>query len=159
MNKKLEDFKTVLKKGMIENFQRDGFITPIVFFFQNQPQIGMIPHQWLNTVEGKHEFAEYIRAKCTEPNVLACGMIIEATGAKVDADTDAAKRLLNGEIKVSDLKQAQDIIALIFSTPEQEDLIAYYVDYDTKTVGGEFNADDLKAGGGMFNDFFKWNKN
>ena len=161
MNAKLDSFKTFLVNGMLDNFTWDGFLTPMLFFFQDDtPMMAMIPNRMLSTPEGKIELATYIKAKCAEPNVLAAGMIIEAHGAKIDADSEEIKSVFNGKTKVSELKQALDIIILIFSTPEKEEMFSYVVDCKNKLIIGEFgNSDEFNAGNGLFNDFFKWNKN
>ena len=159
MNAKLESFKISLVNGMIENFTKDGFLTPMLFFFQDVPMMAMIPSGMLSTPEDKMELAAYIKAKCAEPNVLAAGMIIEAHGAKLDVNNEETKSVFDGKTKVSELKQAIDIIIMIFSTPEKEEMFSYAVDCKTKTILGKFNEDFNIAGNGLFNDFFKWNKN
>jgi len=157
---KLNEFKEILIKGMVENFKRDGYLTPLLFFYKNgEPIGGEIPSELLASPEGKNFLAGIIRTVCREPNVLAAGIIMEANGAKIDNDTEMAKLVKNGNVRVSELKESQDIIVLLFSTPEKEELIAYTVNLENKTVGELFGGEELKGMGGIFSNFFTWNKN
>jgi hypothetical protein len=156
---KLNEFKESLHQTMIENFKRDGFLAPILFFFKdNNPIIGMIPPELLNTDEGKERLASIIKGVCGKPNVLAAGLIMEANAAKIDSNSELAKLITNGDISISELKEKQDIIVLFFGTPESEEIIAYTVDCKNKIVGKPFGkgATNLR---GKFSGFFSWNKN
>ena len=158
-NKKLNDFKETMKNGMIENFKIHGFLTPVMFFLINgQPVISTIPGELLEDYEGKTILSNMIKRICKDPNVIAGGIIIEANAAKVDADSELSKLLLNGDLRVSELKEKQDIIMMVFSTPEKEEMIAYHVDCKNKTVG-EPLASNYDSFGGTFSEFFNWNKN
>jgi hypothetical protein len=160
MEHKLEQFKKSLHNAMLENFKKDGYLAPMLFFFQdNQPLMAIIPKEMLSSVEGKHKLSDFIRNKCLEPNVLATGIIIEAHSAKMDVDKEEAEKVFNGEMRVSQMKNAQDIILLSFSTPEKEEMFAYYVDYKTKTIGECLADGDMGGTQGIFSDFYKWNKN
>jgi len=160
MNTKLNDFKEVMHKGMIENFTKDGFLTPILFFFQDdKPVIGIISYELLSTAHGKKQLAAYIKNKCCEPNVTAGGIIMEAYGAKIFKDNIEAEKIMKGEINISEMNNAKDIIIMIFSTPEKEETFTYVVDCETKTVKENFSPEETEMGNGIFNDFFKWRKN
>ena len=157
---KLNEFKETLIEGMVENFKRDGFLTPLLFFYKDgEPIIGEIPFELLESPDGKNLLAGIIRTICQEPNVLAAGIIMEANGAKIENDTEMAKLVKNGNVKISELKESQDIIVLMFSTPEDEALIAYTVDCKNKTVNELFGGEEMKKIGGIFSNFFTWNKN
>lgn len=158
-NKKLNDFKEMLKTAMIENFKLHGFLTPIMFFLRGQEHIiSIIPNELLEDYEGKLLVSNTIKRICEEPNVIAGGIIIEANAAKVNADSEMAKLLLNGNIRVSELKEKQDIIMMVFSTPEKEEMIAYNVDCKNKTIG-ELLICDYDSYGGTFSEFFDCNRN
>jgi len=158
-NKALIDFRECLREGMIENFEKDGCLVPIFFFYKDGiPVIGEIPGELLDSPEGKNMLAGVIRNVCQQPNVLAAGLIIEASGAKMDDDSDLAKLVKNGDVRISELKESQDIIIMVFSTPETEEFIAYCVDTDKKTVGEKF-AEQTDKFNGIFSNFFTWNKN
>ena len=65
---------------------------------------------------------------------------------------------LYGEIDMSDIEDKHDIIIMLFSSPEEEEFIAYYVDDATKTVGDKFCEDGTNFEG-LFSHLFAWNKN
>jgi (p)ppGpp synthase/HD superfamily hydrolase len=157
-NKKIDSFKEIMKKGMIENFKSDGFLTPIMFFMKdNQAVVSEIPKQFLKDSEGKNKLADIIKNVCKQPNVIAGGIIIEAYAKSVKKNDEMSKLLLNGSVRVSELKEKEDIIMMIFSTPVNEETIAYYVDCKNKTIG-----EPLPSSGsadGIFSSFFDWNKN
>jgi len=155
----LNDFKESLRKSMIMNFEKDGFLAPVLFFLQNNtPCFALIPRELLASNEKKEILADIIKKKCFEPNVFAAGIIMEANAAKIDIDSSLAKLVDNGDIRVSELKEKVDIIVLIFSTPEGEEIITYVVDCEKKVVGEPFSEGygQLK---GKFSGFFSWNKN
>jgi hypothetical protein len=157
-NKKIEEFKKIMKNGMIENFKSHGCLTPVMFFMRgNEAMISQIPKEFLKDSEGKELLANLIRNICKQPDVIAGGIIIEAYAKVVDKNDEMSKLLLNGDIRVSELKEKDDIILMVFSTPEKEETIAYYVNCKNKTIGKS-----LPSGssiGGTFSEFFDWNKN
>ncbi len=160
MKSNLKDFREVMHQGMITNFEHDGYLTPILFFFKDgQPIIGMIPPEMLNDYNGKEMLASIIKKTCQEPNVFAAGIIMEAYGAKVEENSPNKDKIISGEIRVSELDEKQDIIVMLFSTPENEELIVYEVDCDNKKVGNLFNDEEMKQFSGLFTNFFSWNKN
>lgn len=160
-NTRLNDLKEVLRLGMIENFKQCGYLAPIFFFYENgEPVITMIPNELLENSGGKQILAALIRKICKKPTVLAAGIIIEANAAKLDNDdSELTKKVMNGELKVSELEQSQDIILMIFSTPSKEEMISYVVDCEAKTVGESLSEGELDGIGGTFSHFFNWNIN
>jgi hypothetical protein len=160
IKKKLCEFKESMRNAMIKNFERDGFLAPVVFFYKgNSPMIGQIPFELLENSGGKDVLAGIIRLTCQEPDVFAAGIIMEANGAKVDVGTENAEKLLSGEMSVADYKNKQDLIVMVFSTPEDEEMFAYEVDCENKTVGELFSGEALRHFTGTFANFFCWNKN
>ena len=156
---KLDEFKEVLHQGMVRNFKNDGYLTPVVFFFINeQPMISQIPHELLNTPDGKIILANSIRLKCTDPNTKAAGMIIEAYGAKIDNNSQEPTDILEGKKRVSELDNKQDIIIMIFSTPDGEEMISYIVNPNTKTIMEKFIGENADEIAGTFSSFFDWKK-
>ena len=157
-NKKIDEFKEVMKNGMIMNFQASGFLTPVMFFLRgNEAVVSEIPSKYFKDYEGKTKLADIIKKICKQPDVIAGGIIIEAYGKAVKQNDEMSKLLLNGDMRVSECKEKDDIIMMVFSTPEKEEAIAYYVDCENKTIGKEFPSDG--SFGGTFSNFFDWNKN
>ena len=157
-NKKIDEFKEIMRTGMIKNFQSSGFLAPVMFFMRgDEAVISEIPKEFLKNSEGKASLANLIKSICKQPNVIAGGIIIEAYAKSVKKNDEMAKLLLNGEIRVSECKEKDDIIMMVFSTPVEEEAIAYYVDCENKTVGEKLPSDG--SYGGTFSNFFDWNKN
>jgi len=160
MENLVEYFKDTLHKGMINNFEKDGYLVPVLFFIKDdQPVLVKIENEMLSTPEGKHDLSNMIRTICVTPNVRAAGIIIEAYGAKMDKDDGLSNFVVDGTIKVSELSNKEDIIILIFSTPEGDDMISYAVDVKNKKVGKRFSEGDANSTGGIFSNFFKWRQN
>jgi len=159
-SEKLNTFKESMRKSMIMAFERDGYLTPLMFFYKgNFPMIGQIPFELLENPDGKDILAGIIRNVCQEPDVFAAGIIMEANGAKVDVDTENAEKLISGELSIADYENKQDLIVMVFSTPEDEEMFAYEVNCENKTVGELFSGEALKHFSGTFSNFFCWNKN
>ena len=157
-NRKIDEFKEIMRTGMIKNFQSSGFLTPIMFFLRgNEGVVSQIPKELLENSEGKTKLADLIKSICKQPDVIAGGIIIEAYAKSVNQNNEMSKLLLNGDMRVSECKEKDDIIMMVFSTPEKEEAIAYYVDCENKTIGKEFPSDG--SFGGTFSNFFDWNKN
>ena len=134
----------------------------IMFFYKNgQPIITEIPDTFLINSTGKVALANIITKICGEPDTLMAGIIIEAYGAKIsiDEDSEEAKAVLSGEKKVHDIEGRQDIIVMISSTPEGEEIISYVVDPEAKAVGEEFTGEGADQLAGTFTHFFNWKKN
>jgi hypothetical protein len=153
-------FKQALIESMIHNFENDGCITPVLFFYmKDNPIIMQISEESLSTKEGKEKIVNSIKYFCSENPVLATGIIIEADCAKILANSETTELINNGNIKVSELKEKQDIIMLIFSTPEKEEVIAYYVNYGDKKVLDSLSLNNNLSTSGMFSKLFDWNLN
>lgn len=160
MENTIEMFKEVLHQGMINNFKNDGYLTPIIFFLKDgRPIITEIPDDYLNSDYGKELLGYLIKKICQQPNVLAAGLIIEAYGAKLDDKDENKNKILSGEIKVSELEDKQNIIFMLFSTPQSEEIIAYTVNNENKTIGNRFADGEANGFSGTFSNFFKWNQN
>lgn len=155
----VDDFKEVMRNGMIENFKNDGRLLPVAFFYaDNQPHISEIPNDMLKNSAGKLALSMNIKALCGNPAVTAAGIIIEAYGAKINADSKDAKNVLDGIVRVSELDEKQDIIIMIFSTPEKDETFSYLVDSKNKTVGEEFVTGDSDPMKSIFGNFFEMRK-
>jgi hypothetical protein len=159
MNYKIEQFKEHMHQSMLMNFKKSGFLVPVIFFlFCERPIIEKIPKNLLSNPKGKDHLANAIKHMCENPRVTAAGIIIEANGAKIKEDNKLFNSILDGNIKVSELKEKQDIIVMIFSTPEGEEMISYIIDSSNKTIVEPFN-DNKGSYEGRFSNFFSWNKN
>jgi len=160
METNLDEIRDTMCGAMITNFEKDGYLAPIVFFHKGDDiLISEIPNELLSTQQGKSMIADTIKMVCSSPETTAVGMIIEAYGAKFDKKDDSnAKDIMSGKKRVSDLEEKQDIIIMIFSTPEKEELISYVVDPETKKVGEKFSSDECDKMAGTFSGFFSWKK-
>jgi hypothetical protein len=156
----IQDFKNVLHQGMIHNFKNNGFLAPVLFFMDNhkQPHFELIPPQFLSTPEGKEQLGITIKKICTSLNIICAGMIIEAHAKKLDKnkDKELGDKLQRGDIRVSELQEKEEVIIMIFSTPNSEESIGYYVDPKTKTIKEKMESDGKT--GGLFSRFFDWRK-
>lgn len=162
MKKNIETLKAVMIKGMIDNFTNDGCLTPVLFWVENnQPAITQIPNKYLSNIEGKTILGEIIRKKCGDENVTAAGIIFEAYGVKMypDKDAETVKKIMNGDLKVSDMNEKEDIIVLVFSTPDSHEIISYNVDCENNKVLDKYVGDNKNDMAGIFNSFFNWGKN
>jgi len=161
MESKVNIFKEAMKDAMIDNFKTCGYLVPVVFFYTGEkPIIVQLPPDFMGDRTNKIALTETIRDYCIKNNCLAAGLITEAYGAKVDSNSETAKKLTSGEMRTSECDEKQDIIIMLFSTPERDELISYVVDLDKKSVGVEFSTPDMQSTMmGILGDFFKWNKN
>ena len=158
----IEEFKNSMIEKMKQIFTQYGYLTPVMFFLiDGMTVMENIPSDCMASKEGKAKLAQVIRTICTQPNVLAGGIITEAYLAKVTPDSESAKKALSGKMDVSEMPERVDAIIMIFSTPEKEEMIPYEVDCKNKIV--KDMDEDLKKGVGMgsgiFSGFFNWTKN
>jgi hypothetical protein len=158
MNKKIEWFKKMSHDSMLLNYKKDGYLAPVFITYTNeQILITQIPRELL-LPEKKIQLAETIKAVCKNPTILAAVLILEAYGAQVDPKSEIINQIMKGEIDMSEIEEKKDIIIMIFSSPQEEEFIAYYVDDKTKTIGERF-CEDGNHFDGMFSHLFSWNKN
>jgi len=131
----------------------------VVHFTENTPIISQIPSEFLENADSKKILADMVKNMCQEPTTLAAGIIIEANGMMINYESEMIDAILSGEVKLSELKESEDIIMMLFSTPEEEEMIAYKVDVDNKKVGDIFGGKELGTLDGIFSNLFAWNKN
>lgn len=159
----VEKLKKVMHDGMLEAFKQDGALMPIFFYHQNgQPTLSEIPAFLLNSGNlGKTILTEYIKNICVEPTTLCAGLVIEAHGVKLnpDEDKDDIEKLEKGLLNIGEHPKRVDMIILIVSTPEKNEMIAYEVDCENKTIGEKFDSDYTKLLTGRFTSFFNWMQN
>lgn len=156
----LEKLKNGLVNAMLFNFKKDGYLTPTLFFVNHkmEPHFEPIPQEIMGTPQGKQILGQVIKKICSNLQIIAAGVIVEAYAKSINKDTDQelSNLLQQGNLKVSELKDKEDIILMVFSTPTKEEIISYFVDPNTKTIkeklpdGGEV--------GGLFSQFFEWRK-
>ena len=158
MNEKIQWFKKFMLESMIENYKRDGHLSPVFITFTTEKiLITPIPRDMLKP-ENKLELATTIKNTCKNSLILASVVILEAYGAQVEPDSEVINQIIRGEIDMSDIEDKRDIIIMLFSSPEEEEFLAYYVNDKTKTVGERFCEDGTHFEG-MFSHLFAWNKN
>lgn len=159
MSKLIERVKDVFTKGMIQNFEQDGYLAPIAFFIKGDtPHIIPIQSDMINSVEGKIELSNIMKKICSEPTVLVAGIVSEAYSAKI-MDSSMVGIIERSDIRVHDLDNKEDIILLLISSPEGDDIVAYVVDIENKRVCERFDKVGLNQFGGLFSGFFNWNRN
>lgn len=147
-----------MHNSMLVNYKRDGHLAPVFITFTTEKiLITPIPRDLLKP-ENKQALAAGIKNTCKNPLILASVVIMEAYGAQVEPDSEVIEQIKRGEIDMSDIENKQDIIIMLFSSPEEEEFIAYYVDDATKTVGDKF-CEDGSNFEGLFSHLFAWNKN
>jgi hypothetical protein len=155
----IETFKESIHQMMIGLFKEFGVISPIVFYLKDgKACIEEIPKQLFSSPSQKKELANIIKSICQTPNVLAAGIISQADCAMVRPDSEMINLIKNGSLKVSEIKDKKDVISMIFSTSESEEITTYLVDCEKKIVLEKIS-DENKLLGGIFSGFFKWNKN
>lgn len=158
MNEKIQWFKETMHNSMLVNYKRDGHLAPVFIIFTTEKiLITPIPRDLLKP-ENKQTLAAGIKNTCKNPLILASVVIMEAYGAQVEPDSEVIEQIKRGEIDMSDIEDKQDIIIMLFSSPEEEEFIAYYVDDTTKTIGKKF-CEDGSNFEGLFSHLFAWNKN
>jgi hypothetical protein len=159
-NPAIDAFKETLRLGMIKNFEIDGGLVPFIFYLKGDDAVTMpIPGSLLASQTGKAVVSNALRRITHEPGVLAAGIVIEAWGMKFKDDDKDFDSVMNGEMQIRDLDGRKDVILLIFSTPEKEEMIAYEVDCERKAVGEQFMGRDVSQFEGMFANFFNWKRN
>ena len=158
-NEKLVEFKEKMRKMMIEFYEEFDYLDPMLFFYTNdQPCICDIPHDFMVSPETKMGLVNFIRNLCAQPGTLAAGLFMQANAAHLEPGTEMTKLVMNGDVKISELKEKQSLIIMMFSTPESEEMICYHVDEKTRKVG-EIFLEDSSPITGIFSGFFSWNKN
>ncbi|MFA5366336.1 MAG: hypothetical protein WC333_00235 [Dehalococcoidia bacterium] len=145
---------------MIANFENDGRLDPVMFFLKaGKPIIIRIPDFMFSSQKNKTIVSNSIKLFTHQPDVLAAGIIIEAWGAKLSDKDELVESLKKGEKQVRDLEEKQDVIIMLFSTPEKEEMIGYTVDCVNKKVCEKFSDGEDASYGGIFANFFTWNRN
>lgn len=163
MNEKnnIEVFKDTMLKGMLSNFEKDGYLAPMIFFYiDGEPIVSQVPHELLSTKEGKEKLALIIKSRCSQPNVLAGGIIFEADCVRIkEEEANTIEGIINGDIELSSLEGSKDTIVMMFSSPEKEELFTYPVDIENKKIKGKLTGEDVQTMGGLFTNLFQWIKN
>jgi len=156
----IETFKLTMLDGMKINFENDGFISPLLFFYHtnNKPIIMPIESDFLSNYETKSKLAFLIRKICENPLILAAGIIIDAFAVIIPDDNKIADLVKSGNIKVSELKEKENIILMLFSTPIKEELFVYKVNCNNKTINND-EIINTEGFSGIFSSFFDWKKN
>ena len=161
--------KDSIHHGMLENFKKDGYLTPIAFFLHKTPIDGspfemreplpvIIPiGEYFQELNWKQSLSYGMHKMCENPLIIAAGLVMEGSGAKFHVDDELGKLVESGAVKLSELKKKQDIILMMFSTPIEEELFIYNVDVKNKTVGERFP--ESHNFNGLWTNLFGWNKN
>lgn len=159
------EFKASMLKGMKAGFERDGYLVPIAFFLHQSLFDGKPPIPTLIPIDGnlladyetKSRLSFAMHNMCKNPLIIAAGLILEANCAKFYKNDELAKLVISGAIRISELKDKNDIILMMFSTPVSEELFIYDVDVKNKIVGERYS--ETNEFTGIFTNFFGWNKN
>jgi hypothetical protein len=96
MNEKIQWFKKFMHDAMLENYKRDGHLSPVFITFSNEKiLITPIPRDQLKP-ENKQALATTIKNTCKNPLILASVVIIEAYGAQVKPDSEVINKIMKG---------------------------------------------------------------
>jgi hypothetical protein len=140
---------------MFDNFKEHGYLAPIMFFMINgAPKIGLIPRELLINYETKKQLRSIITDICKDKAVTCAGIIIEAYARQFKNDDPLVSLVMDGTLRVSELAVKNDIILMVFSTPETEYQCAYIVDVKNKTIDNALADGELESVGGVFGHFF-----
>lgn len=151
----VQELKEVLKKGMIQNFKQDGFLTPMFFIYKDgKAMFGEITDGLIDNPEGRNYFASYLKSLCRESNVLAAGIITEARTASFPVNSEMTLLIESRNVNVSELKETQDIIMMLFSTTDTEEIFSYEVDCSNKTIGEKIQSEGMESFSGLFSGLF-----
>jgi hypothetical protein len=155
-----EQLKDKMLKGMIMNFKLHGHLAPVMFFVKNGSfDVLPIPSGLLANTEGKEILADIIKFSCSLSDVTVAGIIIEATARKYYPTDEMIEQIKREEFDFSSVtSKREDIILMIFSTPESEEVIAYNVDCDKKKIGKRLPMGEGESYSGIFSDFFSLRK-
>lgn len=155
INESANQLKEIMLQGMFANFKKDGSVAPVFFFLkENQPCLSLIPPEFLSSHEGKVMFSQLLREISNDPRVTAVGLIYEAYMACTENGSQLGKLLDSGNLRVADLKTKQDVIVMLFDTPEREEAFIFPVDIKNRTIGERFNMPDGVING-LFANLFK----
>jgi len=135
INASANRFRDFMMKVKMDDFKSNGTITPVYFFLKdNQPCVGYLPPEFLESQEGKAALSYLLKEVCKDPSVSAMGWIFEAyltqEGCKFDT------------------------IMMNFATRESEELFVFPVDIINKTIGERFDVLNT-ATKGLFVNLFK----
>jgi hypothetical protein len=153
---KTENVRNNMLATMLQNYERDGYLAPILFFIGDDDlHIALIPNDALSCREEKEHLCSAIKMLCANTSIECMGIIFEAFAKKIGKDDSIAELIMDGTLRISQLNEKQDIIIMIFSTPEKEEFISYLVDPKTKTVLGEYTNGSSFQNEGIFSNFFE----
>jgi hypothetical protein len=160
--------KESIQKGMIEKFERDGFIRPVAFFLHTLPvdvklsnDFPPIPvpvvipiDKYLGDREWKPALSYAMHKMCENPLVIAAGFVAEANCAKFKQGDELGKLVESGAVRIDELKNHDEIIMMVFSTPINEEVFIYSVDTKNKKVGERYP--ETNGFAGLLTNLFGW---
>lgn len=160
MKQSIRAFKECVREAMLQNFEADGKLVPLFFFIKKgKPGVSAIPAEYFNSNEAKIKLSYSMKSFCKEKDVACAGIVFEAfvrvCDSKNEEEAGINKLLLDGTLRVAQLNEKRDAIIMIFSTPDSEENISYYVDPATKTVKEQLPTPKGGDTGGLFSNFFE----
>jgi len=158
---KLEMMQKVMEGKMIENYETHGHLVPVIAFISVdfETRIIPIPKEALEDARGKSVLVDMIKDACKEPEIAAAAIILEAYAKRVSSTEDEmAKLILSGNIRVRECKEKDDVLMFLFSTPNKEEMVTYFVDDKKKLVLGKVPGDQTGDIGGIFSNLFEKRK-
>lgn len=159
MNKLLKEFKERTIPIIKQNFERDGFLSPMCFYGLNgQVYAVLIAPEFMNSERGKQALSQKLTQLAHTKGMVFVAIAMEAYAARMDAGSPLTELVQSGNMRVSELSIREDIILLAISTPMQDELITYKVDpVNWKVLGPWIDpSGDLK---GRFSNFFAFRRN
>lgn len=153
-----------IQRGMKEKFEKEGFLKPVAFFLHNPPADEHFPPipvpvvipigRYFGDANWKTCLSYAMHRMCENPLIIAAGFVAEANCAKFKDDDELGKLVASGAVRINELKNHDDIIMMVFSTPVKEEIFIYSVDIKNKKVGERYP----EANGfvGLLTNLFGW---
>lgn len=152
----VNEFKEGLRKAMISRFEKNGYLDPLVIFIRNDlSDVMHVPSEMLSSDYLKQQLINNIKQRCQDPSIIAVCIIYEAYLVLVcQKEKELSHLIENGVKRVSDCEQKKDIIMMLFSTPEEEETISYFVDCENHMVMKENPMRSKNVVCGIFHNLF-----
>ncbi len=152
----LNEVKEAHIKMMISSFENNGYLDPRIFFIKNNSRdIWHVQSEMFSDPYLKQLLVDKIKQMCQDPALLAVCIMYEAYMVIDSQQEQELSNLIEKGIKrVSDCEQKKDIIMMLFSTPDEEEAISYFVDCENQRIINENPLRSKNVFGGIFHNLF-----
>lgn len=159
MNKLIREFKDQIIPIMKANFERDGYLAPMLFYILEGKQVVFpIPGEYFENENGKNALSGFLNELARHKGMELVAVAMEAYAAKMDPHSPLTDLVKSGNMRVSELSTREDIILLAISTPMRDELVTLKVDPVAKKVMGKWT-DPTGQTTGRFSNFFAFRRN